>query len=117
MGQIRVRLMVLFPYSARTGKVFDILADVLAAARDHGLHTSDRQPLLVVNRDSSREKHFKAFEDHLATKEYHGRAKQRLVPGSYEVHDVWADDTCAMWLSGWGRIMEDNWKLPRGKRD
>src|SRR4051794_39677192 len=112
MNRLKVRLLVLFPYSAHSERVFGILADVLDRAEEQGLHTSHRPPLLVVNADSEREGHLREF------REYISKARPQLTTNSYDVHCAWSPDTCAMWLSGWGRILADNWSTEdKGERD
>lgn len=90
-----VRLMITFPYSAKSPDVYDKLSQVLSIARERQLHTSERPPLLVINNDSL--DNYKDFCKNYST-----------LKGSYSPHYVWAVDTCQMWLAGWGKILDDN---------
>lgn len=91
-----VRLMILFPYSAKSPEVFEKLAVVLKDARAaRHLHTSGEPPLLVINKDS-----LEGYEKF--------RQSHPELEGTYLPHFVWAVDTCQMWLSGWGRILDEN---------
>ncbi len=89
-----VRLMILFPYSAKSPEVFNKLAELLKSAAFEQFHTSKELPLLVVNVDS--------LEGYAEFWKNHSEVTEK-----YLKHMVWAVDTCQMWLAGWGRILDE----------
>ena len=89
-----VRLMILFPYSAKSPEVFNKLAELLKSAAFEQFHTSKELPLLVVNVDS--------LEGYAEFCKNHSEVTEK-----YLKHMVWAVDTCQMWLAGWERILDE----------
>jgi hypothetical protein len=61
---------------------------------------SDRPPIVVLNRDTERRGKAAAF---LKATE----GKRAAKTGRVLIHRAWSVDTCQMWLSAWGKVIDD----------
>lgn len=61
---------------------------------------SDRPPIVVLNRDTERRGKAAAF---LKATE----GKRGAKTGKVLIHRTWSVDTCQMWLSAWGKVIDD----------
>ena len=100
----RTRVAIAFPYKTADEETFEKLYGVISAAHegDPVFHTSSRDPVLVVNRDSITAGGFDSF---LAYGDERGIKDPMKTCDVLRVYSV---DTCQMWLSGFGRILDDN---------
>ena len=91
--------VIMFPYSGyepgtQREKVF---WEIVHCCRDV---VSDRPPIVVLNRDTERRGKAAAF---LKATEGKRAAKTSQVL----IQRAWSVDTCQMWLSAWGRVIDD----------
>jgi hypothetical protein len=87
--------VVTFPYSGFESN--DQRERVFWQVIDCATERTTHQPVVVLNRDTHLRKGPKnadAFFRNLRHKEL-------------EIHEVWSVDTCQMWLSGWGKILDE----------
>lgn len=103
------RISLIFPYIGDDDQVRERLIQIIEAILDSTkhLHTSNNtKPVLVVNKDSVYKGIYKKFEDYLRKK-----GKENLLT-RIDITEVWAVDTCQMWLEGFGKIIDDKEKNP-----
>ena len=109
MGATRVS--IIFPYLGDDDnvreKLYQIINSTLNPSRGLKLHTSNMKPVLVVNMDTIKRGVYSKFEDYLDKK-----GKKQLLDG-LDILKVWSVDTCQMWLSGYGKIIDDKEKNPK----
>jgi hypothetical protein len=104
----RVRLQISFPYKLDTAQlIFEKLCMVISAAQSRKLRT-DGKPLLIVNADSR--KSFEAFTEF-------AQRKKLDIGKLCCVHSVYSVDTCQMWLHGFGIVLDENGKVPEGRKE
>jgi hypothetical protein len=99
------RVSLIFPYIGNDDKVRDKLIQIIAAVRDpaNNLHTSNKNPVLIVNNDTIYRKMYEKFEGYLGA-----RGKGDLLnKNKIDITPTWAVDTCQMWLAGFGKIIDD----------
>jgi len=103
------RVFITFPYSGAKGKVRERLTQLIEETLNPqgDLHTSNRKPVLVVNRDTIARGRYEEFEIYLDDE----RKKDLL--DELDVIKVWAVDTCQMWLNGYGKIIDDKLNDPK----
>lgn len=99
------RVSLIFPYTGDSDQVRGSLIKIIERIldRNQGLHTSNRKPILVVNKDTIKKTNgpYENFVKFLAQK---GKA---TVLQQLDVSPVWAVDTCQMWLHGLGKVIDD----------
>jgi len=102
---VSTQVIIMFPYSGYNLKTSEgqrrenILWKVIETCRELEA-TKNRPPIMILNRDT--EKRGKA-RDFLADP----RVNQEKI----SIRRTWAVDTCQMWLSGWGKVLDtDNVK-------
>ncbi len=103
---IPVRVMVLFPYVLPENdtdrlRVVRILGNVIQVVQEsmrtgRGLHSSPKQPVMVLNRVTQRNRYFQNVMDTLGIKK-----------DDWQFIYSWSVDTCQDWLCGWGKIIDD----------
>src|SRR5664280_1684715 len=103
------RVSVIFPYMTDDPEVLRRLYTTLRAILDpsQGVHDSRMRPVLVVNKDTMREGYYDKFSN--LVKKWGGLDLSKSV----DVNEVWAVDTCQMWLAGFGRILDEDEKEGR----
>lgn len=101
------RVSLIFPYIGDDDQIRERLIEIMGAILDteRPLHTSENtKPIFVVNKDTVYREIYKKFEDYLKNKKK-GHLLDRI-----HVEQVWAVDTCQMWLQGFGKIIDDREK-------
>jgi hypothetical protein len=104
MNKMKTRVSLIFPYIGDDDQVRDRLIQIFEAIIDEKkhLHTSSMKPILVVNKDTVFRGMYKKFLDYLKIND-----KEYLLKEIDKI-EVWAVDTCQMWLEGFGKIIDDN---------
>jgi hypothetical protein len=97
---MNTKVVIMFPYSgyesgSQREKVF---WEMIKCCRSL---TNDQPPIVVLNRDTEGRGKANAF---LALAE---RPGGKATPAKVVIHRAWSVDSCQMWLSGWGRIIDD----------
>ena len=85
------QVLIMFPYSGfeKGHKRETLFWDLVNSCQN-----DEQKPIVVLNRDTEKRDNAKAFlEDSRSTKDVC-------------IHRCWAVDTCQMWLSGWGYILD-----------
>jgi len=97
------RVSLIFPFVGAGHQVRDRLIQIIEAILDRkrNLHTSNMKPILVVNKDTVNRGMYEEFRNYLG-----GQGEIGLLD-NMDIIEVWAVDTCQMWLNGFGRIMDD----------
>src|SRR6266516_3895883 len=101
-----IRVSLIFPYSvSKTDEdVFEKLEQIISKVRDRNapLHRSKKSPVLVINMDTFNRGMYDAFVQHM-------RDVRKLEDlNAFVPLKIWSVDTCQMWLSGFGKILDDN---------
>jgi hypothetical protein len=95
----------MFPYSGYNPKTLvgkrreNILWKVIETCRDLEA-TENRPPIVILNRDTENKKKAQSF-----------LTDPRIKKNGISIRRTWSVDTCQMWLSGWGKVLDtDNIK-------
>ena len=108
INKMNTRVSLIFPYIGDDDQVREKLIQIIEAIlnEEKHIHTSSMKPILVVNKDTVFRGKYKRFKDYLESKH-----KEDLLT-KLEIEEVWAVDTCQMWLAGFGKIIDDNTNNP-----
>ena len=93
------KILIMFPYNGyEDGRIF---WELIQNCQEYSIH----KPIVVVNMDTIfRGEAKKFFSDN-------DFACHNTGKGNIEILKVYSVDTCQMWLSGWGKIIDDNENL------
>jgi hypothetical protein len=102
------RVSLIFPYIGDEDPIRDRLIEIIDAILDRrkNLHTSNRPPILVVNKDTINRKIYEKFKSYLRDKK-RTDLLEKIDLKEIDLIEVWAVDTCQMWLGGFGKIIDD----------
>ena len=108
MNTQKTRVSLIFPYIGDDDEVRDKLIQIIEAILKTGnnLNTSNMKPVLIVNKDTVYRQMYKKFENYLGKKGKIGLLDKDKI----DIKEVWAVDTCQMWLAGFGKIIDDKRK-------
>lgn len=107
------RICVIFPYKPLEDAVFPLLCRLLEViwTPKSGLYNEKPRPLLVVNRDTMASGTYHQFIEYLKNQRDDLKVSSEAdLEKRMDVLKVWSVDTCQMWLSGFGKILDDIYK-------
>ena len=100
------RVSIIFPYNVPKDErqIFDRLLNIIKyiLQEPSPLNTSNKAPILVVNKDTIRKGVYDAFYEFLQ------KGGEDDILDRLNVLKTWSVDTCQMWLAGFGKILDDN---------